>query len=150
MDESEIKLITLLQHDAERSLPQLAELLHLSESSVRRRIASLQKRGILDRKVWLLNRENLPGVSAIVTVSFGQETVAGYQRFKAKMRADVHVSQCYTVAGSHDFVLLVHAPTLAQMEAWHERELMTDPTIRRSESQVVWSVVKFETQVPLG
>jgi Lrp/AsnC family transcriptional regulator len=147
MDELEQNLLALLQSNADISMAQLAEQLHCSESSVRRRISALQERGILERKVWLVKRDRWPGVTAIINVSFAKETTVGYREFKTRMQANEHVSQCYSVAGSQDFVLLVHAENLEAMETWHERELMSDPSIRRSESQVVWSVVNFDTRL---
>jgi Lrp/AsnC family transcriptional regulator, leucine-responsive regulatory protein len=149
LDAFDRTLLDLLQVDCSRPLRELAELTHLSESSVRRRIERLRQTGVIARQIALLNPELVDGVMAIVSVSFGKETAATYRAFKARMRELPEVLQCYAVAGGNDFVVIARAPSLAEFEQFHERELMSNPAIQRSESQVIWSTVKFSTAVSL-
>jgi hypothetical protein len=59
------------------------------------------------------------------------------------------VTQCYATAGQVDFVLIVRATNPPDHEAWCARLSAAHP-LRRVESHVVWSTVKFVTARPLG
>ncbi|MFT5285692.1 MAG: DNA-binding Lrp family transcriptional regulator [Planctomycetota bacterium] len=57
------------------------------------------------------------------------------------------VSQCYSVAGTLDFILVVHAANHSAYEKWGEEKLMADARIRRYDSHIAWSRVKFTTAI---
>jgi Lrp/AsnC family transcriptional regulator, leucine-responsive regulatory protein len=150
LDDFDRALLDHLQTDATLTHAQLGERVHLSASSVRRRIDRLRAQGAIDKIVALLGPALQTGVTVIVSVSFAHETPEIYRDFRAQMRADSCVLQCYSVAGSEDFVLIVIANSPADYEQWGERELMSNINIRRYSSQVVWSTVKFSTAKPIA
>lgn len=150
LDRKDRELLSLLQRDCRQSQAALAAQLNLSESSVRRRIDVLRANGVIAREVALLAPERVPGITVIVQVMFERESLEATTRFRQRMRALAEVQQCYSVSGAVDFVLLVRAADLASYEQWGQRELMADPAIRRYDSLVVWSTVKFETALALG
>ncbi len=150
LDDFDRALLEHLQKDATLTHAQLGERVHLSASSVRRRIDQLHAQGAIERIVALVGPALHTGVTVIVTVSFAHETPEIYRDFRTQMRADSRVLQCYSVAGSEDFVLIVIANSPADYEQWGERELMSNVNIRRYSSQVVWSTVKFSTARPLS
>jgi Lrp/AsnC family transcriptional regulator, leucine-responsive regulatory protein len=145
LDDFDRALLDHLQTDATLTHAQLGERVHLSASSVRRRIERMRAQGVIEKIVALLGTAMQTGVTVIVTVSFAQESLEIYRDFRQQMRADSNVRQCYSVAGSEDFVLLVNANSPADYEKWGERALMSNASIRRYSSQVVWSTVKFST-----
>ena len=149
LDAKDKALLTLLQEDARQGLASLASRTHMSESSVRRRIDALRREGVIQREVALLDRTRIEGVQVIVQVSFERESLDSVHAFQKRMRALPEVAQCYSVSGPVDFVLLVHASDPAAYEQWGRRELMKDPAVRRYDSMVVWSTVKFDPSVPL-
>ncbi len=146
LDAVDRQLLDLLQDNARLSHTDLAERVHLSESSTRRRIELLRNRGVIAREVAILAPQHIGGVQLIVSVSFERESPDVYEAFRQRMRELPEVMQCYSVAGAVDFVLIVRATDLPSFEAWGERELMCRPEIRRYDSQVVWSTVKFTTK----
>jgi Lrp/AsnC family transcriptional regulator, leucine-responsive regulatory protein len=150
LDDFDRALLDHLQSDATLTHAQLGERVHLSASSVRRRIDRLHEQGAIEKIVALLGPALQTGVTVIVSVSFAHETPEIYRDFRAQMRADSCVLQCYSVAGSEDFVLIVSASSPADYEQWGERELMSNINIRRYSSQVVWSTVKFSTKRPIA
>jgi Lrp/AsnC family transcriptional regulator, leucine-responsive regulatory protein len=146
------RLLRELQHDAARTHDALGAAVHLSPSSVRRRIAALQAGGVLRAQVALVDPAlATPGVTVLTLVSFARESTRVYDDFQQRMRNDPQVSQCYSVAGEYDFVLLVHAADPAAYERWGQHTLLADGNIKRYDSFVVWSTVKHDPQplVPL-
>ena len=150
LDSIDCQLLDLLQESTRYSYAALAERVHLSESAVRRRIDQLRALGVIEREIAIVAPEYRKGVHLLVSVSFERESPALYEQFRQKMRRLPEVMQCYSVAGAIDFVLLVRADDLPSFEAWGERELMSCCEIRRYDSQVIWSTVKFSTKYPVG
>jgi Lrp/AsnC family transcriptional regulator, leucine-responsive regulatory protein len=149
LDQIDMELLDCLQSDCRISQAELGFRMHLSESSVRRRLDILRKNGVIAREVAIVDPERVSGVRVLVNVCFERESPELYGRFRLRMLALEEVMQCYSVAGGVDFILMVYAPDLPSYERWGERELMSWPEIRRYDSHVVWSTVKFSTKLPL-
>ena len=148
LDEFDQALLAEVQRDNLRTHAALGEKVGLSASSVRRRLASLRERGVIRADVSLVDADATM-VTVVVLVRFETESVEGVQAFKERMRAAPEVAQCYSVAGAVDFVLVVHVPDQATYEAWGERMLLADPLIQRYDSHIVWSCVKYTTELPI-
>jgi Lrp/AsnC family leucine-responsive transcriptional regulator len=146
LDDYDRALLDLVQSDNQWTHARLGEAVHLSPSSVRRRLSALRERGVIRSDVSIVDADRTT-VTVIVQVTFQQESVEGTHDFEQRMIAAPEVSQCYAVAGEVDFVLVVHAPDLASYEAWGKRTLMADADIRRYDTHIVWSRVKFSTAV---
>jgi Lrp/AsnC family transcriptional regulator, leucine-responsive regulatory protein len=149
LDAIDRQLLDLLQDSTRLTYADLAERTNLSESSTRRRVDRLRRCGAIAREVAILAPQHMGGVQLIVSVSFERETPEVYEAFRQRMRELPEVMQCYSVAGAIDFVLIVRTSDLPSFEVWGERELMSRPEIRRYDSQVVWTTVKFTTKYPL-
>lgn len=149
-DSLDQSILNLLQADAEQSHALIGEQVGLSGSAVRRRIERLRNEGVIAGVVALLGDGlQASGILVLVTVTFERETPDTYQVFRAAMRKDELVLQCYATSGQFDFVMVVAAADLPSYEAWGERTLMANAAIRRYDSFVVWSTVKYTTQRPL-
>ena len=110
LDDFDRAILTIVQHDNQRSHASIGEEVHLSASSVRRRLAIMRKSGVIIGDVSLTDPSK-QGLTFIVHVSFEREAPELYETFRAQMAADKAVSQCYHISGDHDFVLIVHATT---------------------------------------
>jgi Lrp/AsnC family transcriptional regulator, leucine-responsive regulatory protein len=149
LDSLDRALLSLLQRNTRQTYSELAAKVHLSESSTRRRVDAMRSNGVIDAEVALVNPEMIGGVQVIVSVMFERESPELYAQFREHIRKLDCVQQCYSVAGDVDFVLIVHAPDLVSFERFGEQALMGFPGLRRYSSQVIWSRVKFSTQMPL-
>ncbi len=146
MDRLDRKLLAMVQRDALLTHDALGTAVGLSASAVRRRLNHLRATGIIVANVAIVDPSKL-GVSVIVSVRMEEESRASYAAFKARMVADPRISQCYTVAGPVDFMLIGHFGDLAAYEAWIDANILSEPTIARSDTAIVYSRVKFETAI---
>jgi Lrp/AsnC family leucine-responsive transcriptional regulator len=137
LDEFDRAILNVVQGDNLLTHAEIGERVHLSPSSVRRRIAVLREAGVIAADVSIIDPSVLGRtITVIVSVMFEKETPEAYEAFRKRMmKAPV------------DFVLVCHARDLAEHEKWAERVLMADPMIKRSTSQVVWSRTKFTTRI---
>lgn len=149
LDTFDHAILNIVQENNQLTHAEIGRQVNLSASSVRRRLTRLREDNIIQADVSIVAPSKAM-IQAIVMVSFKEESVEGYQSFKARMINDPQVSQCYAVSGEIDFVLIVQAESLEAYEAWGERILMTDRTIGRYTTHIVWSRVKFSTAVRMG
>ena len=146
LDAFDQAILDLVEEDASRSPSQIAEIVNLSASSVRRRLAALKKSRVILGQVALTDPTR-KGLAFWTMVTFGEESCEAYDAFRTQMRADPAVSQCYSVSGAFDFLVMVHASSPAAFEAWGERELMSNPAIQRYTTSIIWSQTKFSARV---
>lgn len=112
------KLLTLLQKDAKQTTKQLSAKLNLSVTAVYERIKKLEREGVIDKQVVLLNRNKIKkGFVVFCHLKLMQHT----KEFIADFEQDVvrldEVLECYHVSGDYDYILKV---CVENMEAYRE------------------------------
>lgn len=148
LDSFDKALLKLVQRDSRRTHDALAREVNLSPSAVRRRLKRLRDEGVITGEVALLSPDAL-GLTIIVNVRMEKESAETYGRFKSRMRDCAEVSQCYSVSGDTDFILVTHHPDMGSYDSWIAENLLSDPAIARSTSNIVYSRVKFDTALPI-
>lgn len=150
VDPLDARILDILQTDCTLPHARIGEIVGLSGSAVRRRIEALRKSGVIAREVALLSENaGKTGITLVVTMAFERESPSVYEAFRKAMRADPAVLQCYSTSGQFDFMLVVAAPSPEAYEEWGQALLGAHPAIKRFDSFVVWSTVKFTTKRPL-
>ena len=146
LDRFDCRLLTLLQENNLRTYDDLAAELGLSATAVRRRARLLRQNGVITRDVAIVDPAKF-ALTVIVSIRFEKESHATYQTFKAKIKLATEISQCYTVSGDVDFIIVGHFADLKTYDEWVGTYLLSDPNIARSTTNVVYTRVKFETAV---
>jgi len=129
LDGFDLKILEIVQRNNLKSHADIGMEVNLSASSVRRRLAAMREAQIIIADVALTDPTQL-GLTFIVYISFEYEEPEIYTAFRKQMTSDLAVSQCYSVSGEFDFIIIVHAATPAAYEAWGERTLMSNSAIR--------------------
>jgi len=147
IDAFDKEILDIVQGDNQLSHSEIGQRVNLSASSVRRRLIRLRQSGVILGNVSLTD-PNRYGSTFIVNVWFGAGGKENDQVFREQMIADPCVSQCYSVSGEFDYVLVVHSKTPEEQEKWAEHALMANPAIHRYSTCLVWSRTKFSTKIP--
>ena len=69
--------------------------------------------------------------------------------FEARMAASPRVSQCLLVAGEIDYILLVRSRDVVDYQEFARRMVRTAPGVRSYTSEIVLTVSKATTELPL-
>ncbi|MEZ5958439.1 MAG: Lrp/AsnC family transcriptional regulator [Hyphomonadaceae bacterium] len=146
LDDFDRAILQIVQRDNLMSHAAIGERVGLSASAVRRRLGAMREDKVIARDVALVDADRF-GVTLVVTVTFAVETPEIYAAFEAQVQALTQVRQCYHVAGSADYILIVLAPSLQFYENWSMEQFMGNNAIRRYDSVVAWSCKKFETAI---
>jgi Lrp/AsnC family leucine-responsive transcriptional regulator len=151
IDAIDAQLLTLLQRDALKPARVLAQALHISVSSVQRRIRDLRKRGVIER-VAALVEPSLVGrpVTVIVDVWLEKEDVRSVNDFKKLMRETPEVIHCYHVTGDHTFVMIVALPDMEAFAEFAARVFDATRAVAKFRSSVVMNRVKTYGPLPVS
>ena len=148
LDEFDIKLLDALQENNQRTSEELADLVHLSPASCLRRAKRLRETKVIARDVSIVAQEVIgPRMTMIVLVSFEREQHDLIDAFKASMRANPQVTQCYYVTGTIDFVMMISVRDVADYEAFTRKFFFENRNVKRFDTLVVMSCAKFDMSV---
>jgi Lrp/AsnC family transcriptional regulator len=150
MDRIDLRILDLLQTDAARSNADLAEAVGLSVSPCWRRVALLEQQGVIRKRVAILDRDRLGlGVTVIVQVRLTTHGRQSLVDFEERVRELPEVTQCFTVMGAIDFVLVVVTTDIRAYERFMRERLSQLPGVQAIESNIVMSAIKDTTALPL-
>lgn len=150
LDDFDRRLLQALQRDNRQTGEELAELAGLSPAACLRRVQKLRDAGIIERDVSILAPAAVGhGLTAIVLITIERDRVTGLDSFKTLMTDVPEVTQCYYVTGSADYVVILSIADMPAYEAFATRYFMR-PTVKRFETLMVMSRIKFETALPVA
>jgi len=126
MDRIDRDLVRLLQEDASRSTAELGEAVGLSATSCWRRVQRLRDRGVLTRRVELVDRTavNL-GLMALVEIQATDHSATWLDRFVAGIAAFPEIVDAWRTSGQIDYMLRVVVPDIAAYDDFYKRMTRT-------------------------
>jgi Lrp/AsnC family transcriptional regulator len=114
LDGIDIKILDLLQIDASLAIAEISERVHLSQNACWRRIKQLEERGIVKKRVALLDPEKLGcGMTVFVAVRAGEHTEKWLETFSSAVRKMPEVIEFYRIAGEIDYLLKLQVADIA-------------------------------------
>lgn len=150
LDRLDRKLLRELQEDASLTSDKLAERVGLSASAVHRRVRRLERAGIIERRIAVVDPSKVGrGALYVVGVEVERERPDLVQRLRDWFRDEPAVQQAHYVTGSADYVLLVTAPDIAEFDGLMSEMMAANPNVRRFTTNVVMSTVKRGLFVPV-
>jgi DNA-binding Lrp family transcriptional regulator len=98
LDDHDLAILRLLQEDASRPQREIAEAIHLSAPAVQRRIARLERDGIIRRTVAIIDPATLGlPITVIVEATLRDDRSTTVAEVKGFFRDAPEVQQCYCV-----------------------------------------------------
>lgn len=132
LDRYDRAILDIVQRDNKTPQRAIAEAVNLSTAAVQRRIAALEKAGVIVANVAMIDPDAVAvTITAIVEVKLKDERAATVDRAKALFRDTPEVQQCFYVTGGISFVLIIIAPNMPTYEGltrrlFAENELVVD------------------------
>lgn len=123
-----------------------AEAVGLSESAVLRRLRRLRAEGVIVADVAVVDPARVePRIVLHVLVEMNTQERRHTDAFKAAMAASPEIQACWDVTGETDFLLNVSVRSMAEYEAFCQREMTTDTHVRAFKSMItIREVVSFD------
>ncbi len=138
MDDIDHRILRALSRDGRMSNLQLAETVGLSPSACLRRVAALERAGVIRGYRVVLDRGALGvGFTAYVTVGLNSHTKASQEAFERAMDRAPEVVECHNITGAVEYLLRVEAADLSAYKSFHTDVLGTLPQVNAITSYVV-------------
>ena len=150
LDDTDRKLLTLLQSDSKQTNKELSNALELSITAVYERIKKLEKAGVIKNHVALLDKKKIgKSFMAHCHVRLTQHSKDFVMKFEREIIKLDEVLECYHVSGDYDYILKV---VVKDMEAYRDfmiTKLTAIPNIGNTHSIFVIGEVKHTTAISL-
>lgn len=151
LDNVDAKILELVQGDASLSVAEIADQVGLSSSPCWRRIKRMEEQGIIQRRVTLLDRNQL-GLSfeVFATVKLALPNRTNLQAFEDMVQAWEEVSECMTVTGAVDYIIRIVTTDMHAYDDFLRDKLLGSALVSDVQSRIVIRVAKRSTALPLG
>jgi len=149
MDKFDKAIIELLQQDSSLSINHIAEKIGLSPTPCWRRIQSLEKQGILQKKVTLANPEKLNvGLTVFVVVRTNQHNPKWLDEFASIGKEFPEIMEFYRMSGDIDYLLKVVVPDMAAYDTFYKK-LISRKSFSDISSSFAMEELKYTTALPV-
>ncbi len=144
-DEIDRRILRELGRDGRQSNLALAERVGLSPSACLRRVASLEKRGVIQGYRAVVSAEKTGiGFTAYITVGLNTHTKASQESFERAMLAAPQVRECHNITGAVEYLMRVEVADLPAYKAFHTDVLGALPQVNTLQTYVVMGSPKDE------
>jgi Lrp/AsnC family leucine-responsive transcriptional regulator len=150
MDAIDKKLLALLQQDSKKTTKELAVKLHLSVTAVYERIRKLEREGIINRYVVLLNRNKInKGFVVFCHLKLIQHSKEFLTIFEQEVIKLDEVLECFHVSGDYDYILKICVKDMEEYREFMVTKLTTLKHIGSTHSTFMIGEVKNTTEFVL-
>ena len=149
MDRIDRGILVQLQDNARISNVELAAAVGLSPSACLRRVALLEKAGVIDGYHAQLNASRLGHeVLVLVQITLEGQAAEMLAEFESAALEIPQVLACFLIAGESDYILRVAARDVADFGRLHAEHLSALPHVLRMESSFVMREVFTRSLAP--
>ncbi|MEQ8292591.1 MAG: Lrp/AsnC family transcriptional regulator [Roseovarius sp.] len=151
MDKTDRQIIAALQRDGRQTLADLSERIGLSPTPLARRIARLEKDGIITGYSARVDQERLGlPLNVFIFVELEKQTRAAITALERDLRRFEEVMECYLMTGTRDVLIRVVAADLAAFDRFLEDGLMQTENIRSMRSSFALRTMIRRDALPQG
>ena len=146
MDAIDKKLLQLLQADTKKTTKELSIKLNLSVTAVYERIKKLEREGIIDKYVAILNRNKInKGFVVFCHIKLIQHSKDFLTKFESEVIKLPEALECFHVSGDYDYILKVCVKDMEEYREFMVTKLTTLQHIGSTHSTFMIGEVKNTT-----
>lgn len=150
IDPTDLQILTILQENAKVSHKEIAERLHLSRTPIFERIKKLERRGIIQKYVTLLNRKKIDrNLIVLCSISLREHGIENVSIFQNAIMNFTEVMECYHIGGNYDFFLKVVVKDVDAYQTFVLKKLSEVKNIANVQSAFVIGEVKYKLSYDL-
>ena len=127
LDETDRKILRILQRNSDLTVKELAAKLHLSISPTFERQKRLERDGYIERYMAVVNPHKVGnGIMVLCNIRLKQHSQELIQEFMDVVQNLEEITECYNTSGDYDFLIKVYA---RDMKSYQQFMLNTLGTI---------------------
>ncbi|MDA3865322.1 MAG: Lrp/AsnC family transcriptional regulator [Salinivirgaceae bacterium] len=140
IDDTDKKILSILQEDARITTKELASQLNLSNTPVYERVKKLEKSGYIEKYSARLNAEKIGrNMTSFIMVSLKSHTKQVVEAFQKEAMALPEVMEFYYISGNYDALLKVMVANMGEFKVFLEEKLASVEHITQFQSIFVIS-----------
>jgi Lrp/AsnC family transcriptional regulator len=149
LDSIDRKILNLLQEDAKLNVKDIAIRLNLTKTPVYERIKRLERDGVIEKYVAIVNRKKLsPSIVIFISGKLDVNRFEQTEEFYEGVMKLPEVMDCYLMSGEYDFLLKVVVKDLDAYHTFYSRKLAQVPRVSYVSSSFVLNEAKRATVLP--
>ncbi len=147
---TDLSILDALQGDASLTTQEIAARVNISQSPCWRRINRLEENGVILRRVSILDREKL-GMDVVVfaTINLSTQGRDNLEEFEQEVEILPEVLECYTMAGTWDYMLKIIVKDIRHYEMFVREKLTKLAHVGEVHSHIAVTEIKNSTALPL-
>ena len=150
LDETDRRILRLLQADASLSHAAIAERVGASATSCWRRIRMLEEAGVLTNSVRLVNPARIGrGVSVMLQVRLKSHASAVREDFEGFVTRRPEIMECYSMSGEWDYHLRIVVAGVEDYQAFLMNHMLNHPNVATTASHFALGSIKYVTALPV-
>lgn len=150
LDRIDIKILNELQQNASLTNVELASRVNLSPSPCLARVRTLEKLGVIDRRIALLDPAVLGiGVTAFIQIKLEKQVQTSLESFTRSIDRLAQVMECYLMTGESDYMLRVMAADIEDLEDLIVNKLSRIPGVSSIRSNLALKRISHKTVLPI-
>lgn len=151
LDDTDRRILQLLQQDAFQTNKELAAKLSLSTTPIYERIKRLEREGYIRGYVALVDKNKVGrSLVAYCQVSLKEHTQAFIREFEEEIGHLPEVIECYNIAGPYDYLLKIMVRDMDDYRRFLVEKLAVLAHIDGPQSAFVMAEIKHSTALPVG
>lgn len=150
IDKTDLKILSIIQENAKITHKEIAEKLHLSRTPIFDRIRKLERRGIIQKYITILNRKKInKSLIVLCSVSLKEHGIVPVSEFQKTINNYNQVMECYHIAGNYDFFLKVVVNNVEEYQTFVLKKLSQIKNIANVQSAFVLGELKYNLSYEL-
>lgn len=150
LDAMDRRLLQALQKRGRLSNAELSAEVALSPSACHRRVARLEREGVIAGYAALLDREAVGRrVTVFVEITLAGQTEEAFDAFEVAVGRIPEILECHMTAGSADYLLKVVAADSEDFAGLHRGRLAKLPGVAKMQSSFSLKRVRETTELPV-
>lgn len=150
MDAIDVKILEMLQEDANKTVKDMAKQLALTTTPVYERIKKMEKSGLIKQYVALLDTDMLnKNIIVFMNITIKDHQKESRDTFIKSMKCLPEVTEFYYTSGSFDFMAKVRFSNIKEYRDFLVNKVTGIHGISDIDSQIVLEEIKYSTKVSL-
>lgn len=148
LDDTDKKILTILQENGRITNSKLAQQIGLSPPAILERVRRLESSGVIDKYVALLDRKKTGfEIQTIVMVCVSHHQIPSLEDVIKRLTSMEEVLECYQLTGEVDFLLKVVVKDMSAYTHFVNNKLSGIPGIQNVKTSFILETMKSTTSL---
>ena len=146
LDDTDKKILALLQNDAKLTIREIAAQLNLSTTPIFDRIKRLEKNKVILKQVVLLDNKQIgKKLTCFIHVMLKDHSLVMIKEFTRQIAALDEVMECHSISGEADYLLKVVVADIDEFNEFLISKMTKVPNIYKQRTEFALSCIKYST-----